>query len=333
LMEGRHQDDCNWTALPLFHMNATGGSILSCMFVGARVAIFPRFSVSRFWPDIKRSRATVASLLGSMITFLAEAADTEDSRACFGQLHTVRGSPFPAPLQEKWKTRFGVRRAGSNSYGLTEAARVTGLRYDEVAPPGSSGRANADFDVRIFDDDDNEVPAGSAGEIVVRPRRPHIMFEGYWNRPADTLKIMRNMWLHSGDIGKFDAAGYLYFVDRKKDYLRRRGENISSFEVETGLRAHPDVADVAVHAVYSEAGEDDVKATIVLKEDAVLTEETLCLWAIERLPYFTIPRYFEFRRDLPRNPLGRVLKYQLREEGCTRATWDREMSGLQIPKR
>jgi crotonobetaine/carnitine-CoA ligase len=333
LTEDRHQDDCNWTALPLFHMNATGGSILSCMFVGARVAIFPRFSVSRFWPDIRRSGATVASLLGSMITFLAEADDTEDSRACFGQLHTVRGSPFPAALQEKWKKRFGVRRAGSNSYGLTEAARVTGSRHDEDAPPGSSGRPNADFDVRIFDDDDNELPPGVAGEIVVRPRRPHVMFDGYWNRPADTLRIMRNMWLHSGDIGKFDQDGFLYFVDRKKDYLRRRGENISTFEVETGLRAHPEVADVAVHAVFSESGEDDVKATIVLKSAAAITEEMLCLWAIERLPYFTIPRYFEFRPDLPRNPLGRVLKYQLRAEGCTPATWDREKAGLRVPKR
>ena len=333
LMEDRHRDDCNWTALPLFHMNATGGSILSCMFVGARVAIFPRFSVSRFWPDIKRSRATVASLLGSMITFLAEAEDTEHSKACYGQLHTVRGSPFPAALQEKWRKRFGVRRAGSNSYGLTEAARVTGLRHDEDAPPGSSGRVNDDFEVSIFDEDDNVLPAGAPGEIVIRPRRPHIMFEGYWNRPADTLKIMRNMWLHSGDIGKFDENGYLYFVDRKKDYLRRRGENISSFEVETGLRAHPAVADVAVHAVFSEAGEDDVKATIVLKEGHTVTEQEMCHWAIERLPYFTIPRYFEFRKDLPRNSVGRVLKYQLREEGCTPGTWDREKAGLKIPKR
>jgi crotonobetaine/carnitine-CoA ligase len=333
LMECRREDDCNWTALPLFHMNATGGSILSCMFVGARVAIFPRFSVSRFWPDIRRSGATVASLLGSMITFLAEADDNPDSVACFGQLHTVRGSPFPAPLQEKWKARFGVRRAGSNSYGLTEAARVTGLQPDEQAPPGSSGRANADFDVRIFDDEDNELPHGTPGEIVVRPRRPHIMFEGYWNRPEDTLKIMRNMWLHSGDIGRFDASGYLYFVDRKKDYLRRRGENISSFEVETGLRAHPAVHDVAVHAVFSDAGEDDVKATVVLKPGAAVTEEMLCRWAIERLPYFAIPRYFEFRQDLPRNSVGRVLKYQLRQDGCTPTTWDREKIGLQIPKR
>jgi crotonobetaine/carnitine-CoA ligase len=159
------------------------------------------------------------------------------------------------------------------------------------------------------------------------------MFEGYWNRPADTLKIMRNMWLHSGDIGKFDEQGFFYFVDRKKDYLRRRGENISSYEVETGLRGHPAVHDVAVHAVFSESGEDDVKATLVLKPGQTLSEEDLCRWAADRLPYFTVPRYFEFRNDLPRNPVGRVLKYQLRDEGCTPATWDRDRAGFQLAKR
>ena len=333
VMEGRDKDDINWTALPLFHMNAAGGSVLSCMFVGARVAIYPRFSVSRFWPEIERSGATVASLLGSMITFLAEAEENEYSKRCFGQLHTVRGSPFPASLQEKWMKRFGVKTAGSNAYGLTEAARIVTLPAGETAPPGSSGRRNDDFDVRIVDDDDNELPPGTPGEIVARPRRPHVMFEGYWNRPADTLRIMRNMWLHTGDIGKFDEQGFFYFVDRKKDYLRRRGENISSYEVETGLRAHPAVSDVAVHAVFSESGEDDVKATLVLKDGHPLTEHELCAWAVERLPYFTVPRYFEFRKDLPRNPVGRVLKYMLRDEGCTPATWDRDRAGFELVKR
>lgn len=331
--DNRQADDVNWTALPLFHMNATGGSIVSCMLVGARVAIFPRFSVSRFWPDIKRSGATIASLLGSMINFIAEAEDTPASLECYGQLQLVRGSPFPAAMQEKWKTRFGVQRAGSNAYGLTEAARVTTLRWDETGLPGSSGRVNDDFDVRIFDDHDCEAPPGMAGEIVIRPRRPHIMFEGYWNRPEATLSVMRNMWLHSGDIGRFDEHGFLYFVDRKKDYLRRRGENISSFEVETAFRAHPHINDVAVHAVLSESGEDDVKATIVLKQGTQVSEEELCLWAAKKMPYFAVPRYFEFRDDLPRNPVGRVLKYVLRADGCTPRTWDREKAGLQLSRR
>lgn len=329
----RTSDDINWTALPLFHMNATGGSILASILVGSRVTIYPRFSVSKFWPEIRRSGATIASLLGSMIAFLAEAEDSADARACYGQLRIVRGSPFPGALQEKWKKRFGVSRAGSNAYGLTEAARVTSLPFDEVGPPGSSGRVNSDFDVRIVDEQDNEVPAGEAGEIIIRPRHPNIMFEGYWNRPEETLAIFRNLWLHSGDIGKFDENGFFYFVDRKKDYLRRRGENISSFEVETAFRAHPDVKDVAVHAVASEAAEDDVKATLVLKVGSELSEEELCRWAIANLPYYAVPRYIEFREDLPRNPVGRVLKFTLREEGCTPNTWDREQSDIVLQKR
>lgn len=159
------------------------------------------------------------------------------------------------------------------------------------------------------------------------------MFEGYWNRSQDTLAVMRNLWFHSGDIGRFDEDGYFFFVDRKKDYLRRRGENISSFEVETGFRAHPAIDDVAVHAVPADSGEDDVKVTVVLKPGTQLTEEQLCRWAIDRLPYFAIPRYFEFREDLPRNPVGRVLKYTLRSEGCTPKTWDREKAGVNVPRR
>jgi crotonobetaine/carnitine-CoA ligase len=183
------------------------------------------------------------------------------------------------------------------------------------------------------DDNDNEVPPGTPGEVLIRPRRPHIMFEGYWRRPEATLAIMRNMWLHSGDIGKLDENGFFYFVDRKKDYLRRRGENISSHEVETALKAHPAIADLAVHAVLAKDLEDEVKVTAMLKNGTVLTEEEFCRWSIDHLPYFAVPRYFEFRPDLPRSPTGKVLKYILRDEGCTPATWDRERAGIQIAKR
>ena len=159
------------------------------------------------------------------------------------------------------------------------------------------------------------------------------MFRGYWNRPQDTLNVMQNLWFHTGDIGKFDERGCFFFVDRKKDYMRRRGENISSFEMEATFRAHPDIVDLAVHAVPSDVSEDDVKVTLILKEGATVTEEQLCLWAVDRLPYFAVPRYIEFRKDLPRNPVGRVLKYVLRDEGVTASTWDREKAGLKIAKR
>jgi crotonobetaine/carnitine-CoA ligase len=169
--------------------------------------------------------------------------------------------------------------------------------------------------------------------VVVRPLQPHVCFEGYWNRPADTLKIMRNMWLHTGDIGKLDEQGYFYFLDRKKDYLRRRGENISSFEMEKTFAAHPAITDVAVHAVFSEMGEDDVKVTAVLKEGETLTERELCEWCLDKVPFFAVPRYIEFRTDLPRNPTGKIMKFQLRDDGCTESTWDREKSDFEMQRR
>lgn len=330
--ENRAAGDINWTPLPLFHMNATAGSILSCLMVGATVAIFPRFSVSKFWYDVERSGATVANLLGAMLNFIADAPDNEASLRYFGKLKAVRGAPFPPELQETWKKRFGVKYAGSNGYGLTEAARVTSLPDGVHAPPGSSGKVNEDFDVRIVDENDNELPAGQAGEIIVRPRHPDIMFSGYWNRPEDTLKILKNLWLHTGDIGRFDQDGFFYFVDRKKDYLRRRGENISSYELEMTINQHPDIDQVAVHAVLTDS-EDEVKVTAVRVAESKIDEETLCRWCIDHLPYFAVPRFIEFREALPRNPFGRVLKYQLRDEGCTAQTWDREIAEVALEKR
>lgn len=330
--ENRNEKTINWTPLPFFHMNAVAGSILSCMMVGGRVAVFPRFSVSKFWDDIERSGATIVNLLGSMLTFIANAPDCEAAKRVYGQVFAVRGSPFPPNIQKIWRERFGVTITGSFNYGLTEAARVTTLPDDVEGPPGNAGRINEDFDVRLVDDDDNEVPVGEPGEIIVRPRHPDIMFSGYWNRPEDTLKIMKNMWLHTGDIGRFDENGFLFFVDRKKDYLRRRGENISSFELENTFKKHPDVKDVAVHAVFAET-EDEVKATIVLKEGTTITTEEMCAWCVDKVPYFAVPRFFEFREDLPRSPVGRVLKYQLRDEGCTPTTWDREKEGFEMARR
>ncbi len=330
---GKTPDDVHWSCLPLFHLNATATVVLSSLLIGNKASIARRFSVSRFWPEIERSGATVANILGSMIPLLADAPENEAMKRCRGQLRAVVGAPFPAEMQQKWRERFNIHYAGANVFGLSEASLLTSLPLSEAAPPGSSGKRNDCFDVRIVDEDGNELPPGEAGEIIARPLKPHVMFEGYWKRPEDTLKVMKNLWFHTGDIGRFDEEGFFYFVDRKKDYLRRRGENISSFEMETTFRAHPDIVDVAVHAVFSELGEDDVKVTAIVAEGSSLSEEALCRWAMERLPYFAIPRYIEFRQELPRNPVGRVLKYKLREEGCTPATWDREKAGIEPVKR
>lgn len=327
--------DITFTPLPLFHLNAIASGVTATIVSQGRIVFAPRFSVSKFWPEIERSGATIASILGSMGRLLADAPDNEAMKRCHGQIHTVRGNPFPPGVQEIWKRRFGARHVGGNDYGLTEAAVVTSLPEGGYrdAPPNSSGRRNEDFDVIIVDDDDIEVPPGTSGEVLIRPRAPHVMFEGYWRRPEDTLKVLGNLWFHSGDIGKFDEDGFFYFVDRKKDYLRRRGENISSFEMEATFSAHPDIEDVAVHAVESPVGEDDVKVTAVLRDGADLAPEDLCRWSIDRVPYYAVPRYIEFRGSLPKNPQGRVLKYQLRDEGATPDTWDRDASDLEVTRR
>ncbi|MFZ4745929.1 MAG: AMP-binding protein [Sphingomonas sp.] len=329
----RTPDDIYWTALPLFHFNATATGVLATAMLGARCVVYPRFSLSGFWPDILRSGATVASLLGSMHPLIAEAPDTEASLACFGQLRSVGAAPFPKDLQDKWRRRFGAQIMGAAGYGLTEAAMVVTGPLTERLDPNSSGPRTLEFEVVIVDDDENPVPDGTPGEVLIRPNQPFVMFEGYWNRPAETLKVMRNQWFHSGDIGKFGTNGEFYFLDRKKDYLRRRGENISSFEMEATFQNHPDIVDVAVHAVLSDIGEDDVKVTCVLQPESTLTEHALCTWALDHVPYFAVPRYIEFRSDLPRNPMGKILKFQLRDEGCTPATWDREKADFKMAKR
>ncbi|MEO9329025.1 AMP-binding protein [Gordonia aurantiaca] len=322
-----------WTPLPLFHLNAAATSVLATAVNQSMLAIAPRFSLSRFWPEVERTGARRVSILGVMISLIASMPDTPEMKRCHGQIEQVGGAPWTPELIETWRTRFGVKSAGSAVFGLTEATYITSTPPGMTAPLGCAGRRNADFDVRIVDDEDNEVPDGQPGEIVLRPRRPHIMFEGYWRRPEATTAVYRNLWFHTGDVGRFDEDGWLWFVDRKKDYLRRRGENISSFELERTFRSHPDVSEVAVHAVPSEFTEDDIKVTAILVEGSTLTEEQLCAWCLDKLPYFAVPRYIEFRSELPKNATGKVLKYQLREEGVTPATWVIDSSDLRIAKR
>jgi len=326
--------DVLWTALPLFHLNAIGSSVLAAMAVQSRVAIFPRFSVSQFWPDIERSGATCVSLLGSMASLIAEAPDSEAQKRSYGQIRHMQAAPLAEPVAAKWRERFGAPAYGAAAYGMTEAATICGRRPgDPYGPPGNSGRPGEDFEVRIFDENDFEVPPGVPGEIVCRPRRPNIMFSGYWHQPEATVKAWRNLWFHTGDLGRFDTEGWFYFVDRKKDYIRRRGENISTHEMESVFRQHPAIRDVAVHSVLSPLGEDEVKVTAEVASESALTEEELCRWSIDRVPYFAVPLYVEFRESLPRGETGKVMKDQLRSEGRTSATWDREAAGVTFNRR
>ncbi len=327
----RQPDDVVLTPLPLFHFNAISVAVVGTLLADGRASIARRFSVSRFWPEVKRTGATIVSMLGSLAILLADAEDHPDQVG-----HSLRlcgAAPMPPDIDRIWNERFGCKTF-SAAYGLTEASLISTLPAGEVNKAGAAGKPNTvDFSVRLVDDDDEPVPIGEIGEIVCRPTGPNLMFAGYFRRPDETLSVLSNLWFHTGDLGRLDDDGFLYFVDRKKDYLRRRGENISSFEMERTFHSHPSILDVAVHSVLSEVGEDDVKITAVLQPGEQLTEAELCTWSVDKVPYFAVPRYIEFRDDLPRNPVGRVLKYQLRDEGVTETTWDREAEGFTFERR
>ncbi|CUU54858.1 crotonobetaine/carnitine-CoA ligase [Parafrankia irregularis] len=335
---GRTASDVLWTPLPMFHYNALVTAVVGALVFGGRSAIYRKFSVSNFWPEMNRTGATITSTLGTMAYLLAHDVDRPEmprsgAAQANSSLRLMGAAPLPPEVDDVIRERFGIETF-SGAYGVTEASLIS------WQPPGVRNRPRAAgvintryFDVRIFDDSDVEQPRGTDGEIVIRPKLPHVMFEGYWGRPEATVEASRNWWYHTGDIGKIDEDGYLYFVDRKADYLRRRGENIASFEVERILMGHGQLADVAVHAVPSKLTEDDVKVTAILTPDATLTEEELFRWCVDALPYFALPRYIEFRAELPRSPVGRVLKRELRAEGVTAGTWDVEAAGITYDKR
>lgn len=327
----RRADDVVLTPLPLFHLYALSYGVIGTLLVGGRASIGRRFSVSRFWPEVKRTNATIISILGSLAMLIANSDDHEDQVG--HRLRMCMAVPMPPDTDRIWRERFNCKTF-SGAYGLTEASVISMLPAGEEMKPGATGKPNRnEFDVMIVDEKDNEVPLGEVGEIVCRPRSPNVMFAGYFRRPEATLATYRNLWFHSGDLGRIDEDDFLFFVDRKKDYMRRRGENISSVELEKTFFNHPGIKDVAVHSVLSNLSEDDVKVTVVLRDGVSLTEEELCAWAAERIPYFAMPRYIEFRNDLPRTPTGRVQKYMLRDEGKTAATWDREEAGFVIERR
>jgi crotonobetaine/carnitine-CoA ligase len=334
----RTADDVVWTPLPLFHFNAITTAVLGPLVYGGRAAIYRRFSVSNFWPEMNRTGATVTSTLGTMAYLLAHDVDRPEmplsgAPEANTSLRLIGAAPLPVEVDSILRERFGVETF-SGAYGTTEASLVSWQPPGVRNKPNGAGVINDEyFDVRIFDDDDNELPRGTEGEIVLRPKRPHTMFEGYWGRPEATVEASRNWWYHTGDIGRVDDDGFLFFVDRKADYLRRRGENISSFEVERVLMGHGALADVAVHAVPSAVTEDDLKITATLVEGASLSEEDLFRWCIDQLPYFALPRYIEFRAELPRSPVGRVLKRELRDEGPNATTWDADAAGITYEKR
>jgi crotonobetaine/carnitine-CoA ligase len=318
----RGPEDTFYSCGPLFHLAAKGIGVLGSIYRGVRCVQDERFSVSQYWDRIREENCNVSLMLGSMAMLLWTREPSPQE-----SIDTVVCIPAPPPsLQEAMATRWGCKF--ESNYGLSEAAPVSRSGQDIPLRPGSSGKIVSEFfDVRIFDDDDVEVADGTVGEVVIRANAPHVMFDGYYRNPEATLEKYRNLWFHTGDLGRVDEDGYFYFIDRKDDYLRRRGENISSYEVEAAIVRHPDVIEAAVVGVDSEMLEQEVRAVIVLRSGADLDAERLTRFCIEHLPYFAVPRYVEFVDDLPRTPSGKVEKHKLRAQGTSRS-WDREKAGI-----
>jgi carnitine-CoA ligase len=319
-------DDVLCTTLPLFHINALN-TFAQALLSGARMALEPRFSASGFWPTMTRNEATVIYLLGAMVPILLAGEPRADERG-----HRVRiglGPGVPADLGTAFTARTGVTLL--EGYGSTETNFVIGASPD-MQRPGTMGRVVDGFEARVVDINDVEVPPGEAGELVLRADEPFAFATGYFGMPEKTIEAWQNLWFHTGDRVIRDESGYFRFVDRLKDAIRRRGENISSYEVEQVLLAHPDIDMAAVFPARSELAEDEVMAAVVARPGAAIPPIELMRFCEQRLPYFAIPRFVDFVADLPRTENGKVRKYELRERGVSASTWDREASGYQLKR-
>ncbi len=313
------KDDIFYTFMPLYHLNGQCLTILTTLIAEASMVLAEKFSASRFWDDIRRYGATQFNYLGGVMPILNKQPQKQndlDNPVCI-----AFGAGCPPEVMDEVEERFGIKCL--EGFGMTEIGIPIHVRVNDRRR-GSCGKPLEFYEMKLFDDNDNEVPVGEIGEIVFRPREPFLMMLGYYNMPDKTLETFRNLWFHTGDLAKKDEDGYFYFVDRKKDALRRRGENISSFEVERAVNSHSKVLESAAVAVPSEIGEDEVKICVVLKPEETLLPEELIEYCDERMPYFAVPRFVEFMDSLPKTPTNRVEKYKLKQAGITANTWDKE---------
>jgi crotonobetaine/carnitine-CoA ligase len=274
---------------------------------GASVALFPRFSRSEFWSQISESGATGFLVFVSILEMLW-AAEPSPADARHGARFAIVGH-VPAGLGGKFEQRFGVELF--DIYGLTEADPISLPRTGEEIPAGSCGKVNPDFDLRIWTADASEAPAGELGEIVVRPHLDGVMMRGYADEAGPGGAGWEGGWFRTGDIGRLDEDGFLYFAERKGDLIRVRGENVSPHEVELVLFEHPAILDVGVLGIDSALGEHEVKAFVVTRGGVL--PDGLETWCEERMAKFMVPRHVVVVEELPRTDTGKVRRELLRK--------------------
>lgn len=312
-------DDILYTSLPLFHVNAQMLSTCGSLVSGCPLVLAPRFSASGFLDDLRRTGATVFNYIGAMLTMIMKQAEQDDSA---NPVRLAVGGAAPESIWDKFEQRFGLQIL--EIYGLTETATFCLGSPPTDIKVGKLGTATSWSQVRINNDDGTEAEEGVPGEIVVRSERPNVLFAGYYKDAVATRAAMRHGWFRTGDRGRRDPDGYFVYLDRLKDSIRRRGENISSYEVEQVVNSHPAVAESAAIGVPSSLGEDDVMVVVVPKSAfGDLDPAQLAAFCREQMAAFTVPRYIKIVPKLPKTATERVQKYVLRKAGIAGA-WDAE---------
>lgn len=311
--------------MPVFHIGGLGIPFVM-LARGGSIALMENYSTERFWDFVRDTDCTAMFLLGVMATFLMKAPASIRDRE-----HRIRAA-FMVPLTEAagpFHERFGI-----DVYTIFNMTEISSPIVSEPNPVklGTCGKVRPGVDVRLVDGNDCEVPVGAVGEMLVRTDRPWAMNSGYYKNPEATAQAWRNGWFHTGDAFRRDDEGYFYFVDRVKDAIRRRGENISSFEVEGEIIAHPAVREAAVIGVPSEFSEDDVMACIAAVSGQAIDCAELIEFLAARMSYFMIPRYIRIMDELPKTASAKVQKADLRVAGVTLDTWDRDKAGIRLKR-
>lgn len=312
-----------YTALPLFHGNALLISCIGSIILDAKFAFAERFSASRFWDDCRKFEAVQFNTLGGMISILMKQPEKPEDGD--NPVRVVLSAACPASVWSEFEQRFGVRLI--EFYGMVDSP---GFLLNDVGKVGSMGKPIGGTEFQVVDDDDRPVPPGTVGELVFRHPQGQLT---HYNKLEDATKeAYRGGWFHSGDLAERDEEGFYYFRGRKKASIRRRGENISAWEIESVLNDHPKVLESAAYAVPSEMGEDEVMAAVVLRGDSRVSPEELLDFCHGRMAHYAVPRYLDFVQEIPKTGTQRVQYGALRERGITSTVWDREKTGYEVKR-
>lgn len=304
--------------------------VVAAMLTGSTLVMRDRFTISGYWTDINRHSVTHSITLGSAVPLLLSNRDPEATNR--GSLRYVWASPALPQLYAEFAQRFNLKVI--SPYGSTETGTVVepGIIPDDPGPAGNSGRRPEYFELEVVDDNDQICPPGVVGEIVVRPKLPWTTFVGYLGRADATADTTRNYWYHTGDLARIDKDGWMFFVDRKQDFMRVKGENVSSIELEQILLTHEAVTDCAVVPIKGELADNEIMVVIVSSSGGFAKEEFFA-WCAEQMPHYMVPRYIQLVEDMPRGHSGKVEKHKLKAAGVTNGTWDAAAVGMRATRK